>query len=947
MNPSAENHPSHFTLLSFHTCSRNSTSHGHTLSSAPVSLTPMPPRTPLLELAARRNNYVCRSCLSALGATPSQPSPTSFTSGTPRYAGRLRPSIPRSDGAQVKSKSKARQPHPRPNLSTDFEADPPPAPAGFELPDFDDFFRDPTQPKPKAKPRTEESIKDPRKDSEERPDFTVNYFKKDPKTGETEKLDLGDNEGIQDANLENMEEDLLNARQSIFQKMALLGQSLGKFEKIGGVLERIVKQHGGPEAAEALEKMMKEYDLPPGLQDEEAEPELESVVSSAKSKAKSKEQDDADNVPDLPAVQPDPDKFKPNQLANRQLKTRVALLNTKLKACNRKLAKGKLTQDQITDTWKTFANVTHGQQTHFIIPEEVWDVLWKTFSTADPQDQNKPRRIWSLSKMMMANGHFLSEERQLAGIEAAFECGQQSVAVDEWKRQAAFMGDKDTPITIAYWDLGVRMWSTLGDIERAERASKTLLTRASAENPADSLVLLHLIRAYLDQPETAEKGFQLYRRMRELATRIEKPMQIEDYDTVIALFLECGHTDYAMYAFTDMMFAGTVDLHGKAKLPNQLRNYFFFGKWLKRLIGAGDLDGAYSVLVFMQKNGVVAAPIQVNGLIGAYIRTGVVAHRAKAERLAWAMIRSREVYVDLRSRSQQAEWPMRLLNAPLPKKLDNSSPPSPDEYTLVPRATVETFVILAENYRERKLFPALEALFTAYQNCQLPGDAMMMNELLMAAVEQHDGAKARDLYTRMVEHHHITPSPDTFAILFRSLAINQLHGPHLHAHELPVHRSQIRGVFHQLMKASYIFNSKGRPRDRLSPAQVRLILHSFRKANDWPGVVVVLEALRDEIDFPMTRGIALEMLGEVEGLARANPTYRTGRLAVNATLKLHAEIARMQKAGLLPMDAVQDRVKASGVLYTVVINYYMNKMTQAEEKVEQAIMNTRFDLGLR
>ncbi|KAF3762402.1 hypothetical protein M406DRAFT_237071, partial [Cryphonectria parasitica EP155] len=458
--------------------------------------------------------------------------------------------------------------------------------------------------------------------------------------------------------------------------------------------------------------------------------------------------------------------------------------------------------------------------------------------------------------------HIASAWKAFHPLLAVLAWPQTIVAKEVWDALwAVFSSEgKDSAVGIPYFELGVRMWSATGDIERAERTSRALLQRSSPATPADSRVLLHLIRAYCAKPATAERGFLLYRRMRDLAAKLEKPMDIEDYDEVIALFLSNGHTDFAMYAFTDMMFAGTVNLYGKSKLPNELRNSFFFGKWLKRLIGAGDLAGAYEVLTYMQKNGVMAASVQVNGFIGALLRTGDAANRQKAERLAWSMVRSRKNFVDLRKRHAMLEWPTKLVDG-RPSRSDHEGPEL--DYTMVPRATVETFVILAENYRERSLFGRLEELFVAYQECAMGGDAMMMNELIASAVAQGRGDKARELYSLMVHEHDILPNADTFAILFRSLPVNQLPGPSLQPAVREQAARQARDVFRDMLASSWVFSGHYRARrGSLSENQVKLILHSFRKANDWPGLLAALQGLRDVLRFDISRALALEMLAE-------------------------------------------------------------------------------------
>ena len=475
------------------------------------------------------------------------------------------------------------------------------------------------------------------------------------------------------------------------------------------------------------------------------------------------------------------------------------------------------------------------------------------------------------------------------------------------------------------------------DLDRAERASKALLDRASPSTPADSRVFLHLIKAYTSRTDTADKGFLLYRRMRELAKKLEKPMEIEDYDDVIRVFLTTGHTDYAMFAFTDMMYAGAINLYGKTKLPNAVNYRFFFGKWLKRLIGDGDLDGAYKVLVYMQKNGVMAAAVQINGLIGAWLRSRTANNRKKAEHLVWSMIDARKGFVELRERERATVWPIRLYDG----RPQSSAHEGDDlDYTMVPRATAETFILMAENYRERGLFGQLEELFVAYKECEIGGDAMMMNELIAAAVAQGRPDKAQELYHMMVHDHDILPNADTHAIMFRSLPINNLRGRQLEQVAPDVvaqSRAQARSFFSDMMASTWVYQEEGwreRHGGLLSEEQVKLILHSFRKCGDPEGVVVALECLRDVMRFKITRNVLLEMIAEVEGIDRPSP--RTHRIIVRTTMKLQALVEKMQRiqqseakagggqgADKAPTDP--DKVKDPRFLYSILLEDYMEK----------------------
>jgi tetratricopeptide (TPR) repeat protein len=778
----------------------------------------------------------------------------------------------------------------------------------------------------KGQPRLPRDAKTPSNNSTrgapEKP-FTVKYFEKDAK-GVVREMPVGE-----DADDVDME-DIKALEASAMAKIAKLDATLDSMNNKSQFLERILEKHGPKGAVEAYKK---------ALETSEAESETTQIplLSQTKGPRGSRE---------LPKI-------------NKTLK----LLNASIKLSTTKLRNNQLESKDVSRAWSYFGQLAPIlSDPQRLVPEKAWEDLWAVFSWESEQNPQRMAHILGLCQAMVSHGAELSDEQKLLHIEAAFAEGYEKVALENWKRLCPTLGGSH-PSAMTFWSLGVRLWSRHGDIERAERACQAVLDRASASTPADSRVLLHLIKAYVSTSDItdAEKGFKLYRRMRALASQLGKPIKIEDYDDIMAIFLSAGHTNYAMYAFTDMIYSGAVNLHGNKELPTFVNNSFFFGKWLKRLIGAGDFDGAYKVLVYMQKNGIMAAAVQVNGLIGAWYRSRTAQNREKAERLAWSMIHTRRTYVKLRQRERSMEWPIRL------EERRQSNPEHKDtdvDYTMVPRATAETFILLAENYRERGLFVRLEELFVAYKECEIGGDAMMMNELIMAAVEQGDAGKARELYELMVHEHTILPNTDTFAILFKSLPINSLRGrqlpqiaPEMSAESL----SLARACFRDLVSTTGLHLEKRRTRHgELSEDQVKLILHSFRKCADWAGLMVALVCLRDLMRFKITRNVLLEMIAEYEGIDRPSP--RSTKLVMLTTMKLQTMIQRMQErqlqeqqqnegAGLgIEAKAAQNpsEVKDPHMLYELLVEYYYEKAEvdyRGRENVAQALRIAQKEMG--
>lgn len=753
-------------------------------------------------------------------------------------------------------------------------------------------------------PGTKTPVEKPTRKSPEKT-YTVKYFEKDAR-GEVREVPVGEDGDDVDM------EDIKALEASALAKIEKLDATLESLNNKTQFLERILRS--GPKGAlEAYRKVLETYEV-------------------------------ASDTTPIPLIAEMKDGLRMGRSEFHKINKALGNLNRSIEHCAILRGKNELDNSHISKAWSYFVQAKSVlSDPQRLVPNNAWNDLWAIFSWESDRNPHRMTHIRGLCQAMIAHGVQLSDEQQFLQIEAAYSEGYEKVAIENWKRLCPTQGGSQ-PSAMAFWGLGVWLWSQQGDIARAERACQAVLDRASASTPADSRVLLHLIRAYASTSDLAdaEKGFRLYRRMRDLAAKLDKPLEIEDYDDVISVFLTSGHTDYAMYAFTDMIYSGSVNLYGNKKLPSSTRNSFFFGKWLKRLIGAGDLDGAYKVLVYMQENGVMAASVQVNGLIGSWLRSRTIENRKKAEVLAWSMIHARKAFVELRQRELSIEWPIRLYDG----RPNNPKHNGDDlDYTMVPRATAETFILMAENYRERGLFRRLEELFVAYKECEIGGDAMMMNELIMAAVTQGDTEKVRELYDLMVHEHAILPNTDTYAVLFKSLPINTLRGRQLHRISPALSadsQRQARAFFKDMVSSMGLHLERRRTRHgELSEEQVKLILHSFRKCADWAGVVVVLVCLRDLMRFKITRNVLLEMIAEYEGIDR--PSARSTKLLMLTTMKLQTMIDRRQKRLLREKALSEDPGRGAGedveveaakspnelkdphALYDILLEYYYRK----------------------
>ncbi|KAL8416660.1 hypothetical protein RB596_006990 [Gaeumannomyces avenae] len=607
----------------------------------------------------------------------------------------------------------------------------------------------------------------------------------------------------------------------------------------------------------------------------------------------------------------------------------IIQLNWHLKRSARRIAQGKIRRKNIHDTWKLYALARPLLQNSWErVPRQIWELLWRLLSWDGPENTNRMGRVYQLGKDMRAAGIPIDDTCQVLLIEAAFVEGPRKEAVEAWKR-FSLLPKHSKELREDYLTLGVRMHSIQGDLERAGRALDKLLKKT---RPSDPRFMLTFIRACAQDKTRLDKAWETYRLMRDL---LGPDIKMEDYDEVVASFLLSKQAELAFKVFVDMMFSGAIDLHGKTtKLPSEVNNHFFMGKWLKRLIGAGNLDGALEVLKFMQTKGILAAKVQVNGLIGAWLRSGLAENLEKADKLAWAMVRSRMAFVELRRREALVDWPIRLVQTP------NKNEDLPDNLglTFVPQASLETFSLMAENYKERGLHSKLEGLWVAFQKCEMSTDSFMMNQLLESYNQEGMGLKAREVYKALTEEHALAPDAYTFFALYRSLEINLRHWGSMTDEVMRGEGQICREIFRDMVGSSWAFEA-----EEVQQALMRIVLHSFRKCGDNVGVIIALRAMRDVFDRLPGHAISIEMLVENPDVAQSKKKLFDASRQVQAAY----DISLKGGSDAAPTRKELSQKEGAEILVRMVEEYYLQKIgPTSDEELELMYQKAILEMGL-
>lgn len=524
------------------------------------------------------------------------------------------------------------------------------------------------------------------------------------------------------------------------------------------------------------------------------------------------------------------------------------------------------------------------------VPIGVWDFLWKVFSVDESININRLSHISLLAKDMADAKVGLSPAQQVLAIEAIFVEGWEKKAVESWKRNVDTLGDDKAETFKDFWELGVRMCCKMGDIEQAEKAAKKVLDKR-----LDARILLPMIRSLSEKrtQKAQAKAWTLYRQMREC---LGEGMTLEDYDYVVAYFLTTGQTENALYAFVDMMSEGEIDIKKRDKLPSIIGNKFFLGKWLKRLIGAGQLDGAYSVVTYMRTKGVNASPIHLNGLIGAWQRSGGADNMAKADTLAWNMIEARVNFVEAREAGREV------------------AASQPDELPWPP-ATRETIILMAANYRVRELHQNLLYLWKASLEAKINLSASIMNHLLESYCKAGEVDEAMALYDDMVRRRGVMPDGYTFSAMWKTLGVNRYHT--LSPGSVGRETRAARALFAELMSFKQVFTEEA-----MAGQLARRVLHTFRRLGDDAGVVVALAAMRRHLGYMVPDVVVLEMVLDVGQLSWDTPEQR--RRLIHGKTELDRQLRVLSGVGG-DRDTKVEGAPRAAALYEYLRNHYSSR----------------------
>lgn len=605
---------------------------------------------------------------------------------------------------------------------------------------------------------------------------------------------------------------------------------------------------------------------------------------------------------------------------------RIRRLNYQLRAAtlNKSGAETKKT------LWQSFARCKdHLPSFMQLLPDEAWNILWASQDDVFTDSQERATHLSILAKDMANSGKQLNLRQRIVLITSLSLEGRDKEAMHNWQSQQGLI-TKNGELPIEYETLGVGLYASQGDPARAQQTALNILSKGAQDM---SYLLVPVMDAWVrsDDENGTRNAWALYLLLR---SRMGSEITSEDYDKIIVSFLHADQKDLALAVFKDMMLTGEqtkyestelyktslgivsklhldsatpleltkASLTALTVLPRRFQNKFFYGSWMKRLIGMGCPDEAAMVVDLMYERGVKPDSKHLNGILGAWLRSGNLKDQKKAEVMGWAMIQVRLDQVRTRPPRTTATS-VAIPDAPdieIPRRINRTVSP----------ATIETFSLLLLHYERRGRLKYVQLLRDFLSPAQIKPNAYFMNHLLYAELRRGEHRKSWEMFKSMSPR--VQPDLETFACLWDC--------EKAHLNKLSVYTSDKfpgpRRILFEMMTWYSTLGATSRDdvRQSFSKELYDQIIRCFGLSRDLEGTIVALYALKEKFqgipDHATARMVTLQV-ASMGIYAPKNPGRRRSRLSDN--IHSAANIGRITRVLELVTEHRADALKDRGI----------------------------------
>ncbi|KAL8755250.1 MAG: hypothetical protein Q9199_003767 [Rusavskia elegans] len=559
------------------------------------------------------------------------------------------------------------------------------------------------------------------------------------------------------------------------------------------------------------------------------------------------------------------------------------------------------------------------------VPDKCWDIIWRSQFATPSEGRDRAPHLSILAQDILRSGKELSKEQRGTIIDTYISEGRVEEAQHEWDMQQSA---NEAHATTSHASQGVRIYLLQGDIEKAQDiADKSF----DASDPSTARHSIPVIEAWAQSrtDDATRKAWHLYLDLRK---NLGSSIEINDFDRLAMCFINAGRTDVALAVFKDMMLTGRespnnqnqlyktsltllgtlqsgsaspseltrVSLSALTTLPREFQNKFFYGSWIKKLIGMGEIQAAVSVVELMYERGVTPDAKHVNGIIGAWFRSGQPSQKEKAEQLGWAMIQQRLKVVKTRRGD-------RLRQPPSEPQLRTPS----HIQRVVPPATIETFSLLLLYYERRGRSEAVHALKEHLDLAEISPNSYFMNHMLYAELRRGEPRVAWQLYQAMKDS--VKPDLETFACLWDC--------EKAHLDKLSIERVDgfpgPRKVFHDFLGwyTGLSTRSRAAVHEDFSEDLYNQIVRCMCLAKDLEGTLVTLYSLKAVFGFlPNDETLRMiPMLVARKGLGQPQMTRKRRRSRLSDVTGLKVKLANVSKVLDLVVEQRLEALKRQGV----------------------------------
>ncbi|RMZ78508.1 hypothetical protein DV737_g3815, partial [Chaetothyriales sp. CBS 132003] len=626
------------------------------------------------------------------------------------------------------------------------------------------------------------------------------------------------------------------------------------------------------------------------------------------------------------------------------------------------------------------------------VNEDVWQFLWQS----QVKTYAKTKHIIVLANDMMVADVQLSPAQLLDFIDALHATRDTASAIQEWEKAKKTVADKagetdafkalallDHGLATRFWATGVQLYAAVGRPAKAETiAFKSLASRPEAVRSSSQAcsILVDVMRAWAHSQRTDAdvKLWSCYMLVRRTLT-----------GQITSVLLQTGRTNMALAVFRDMLAAhsgsqallsssldqqvsnaitsvqGTaaaesiinrIGLTALLGLPSRFKNKFFFGAWIKWLLGQGNISDAAMVVELMQEYGVRPDARHLNGIIGAWLRDGSAAARAKAEQMAWAMIHAR---IDLQPLTIDEDVEPNATVERLPPFLQRNMPP----------ATIETFSLLLLRYtRASDVARATQLTDIMVGPAAIAPNSFILNHWLRLSLRASDldAMVARYMSTKF----DIAADLETFVILWDGCRRNLDRGRDVHSKDYLTPRQlflEMTTWFASLppQKQAAVRHAFAGPPD-VAPTEesygqlYEQIIRCFCFRNDLRGIYIVLDQLHklfgqlphESIAGMVVMHVARSMPRELKrgrrpALKRRDEAYRAALSTMIAIMDRLMTVKGGQLAAKAEQDASVDGTETSKLAAARVVEELGEDESVVQRQARLDAMKTFVMLVLR